>query len=978
MKSLVPNYATDNLRKGIVRVLKSSGETAGTGFIAAPHLVVTCAHVVNFSHPSREGVAKKIKLKLLEDGREIDAWVEKRYWSPSEENDIAVLRVKRCFTLDYVMKLGTSVNVSGHEFRTYGFPNGITDGILVKGFIEDENPGSSLLQLSSNEVTEGVSGAPVLDTRTCRVVGIVTARAGLDLQKVSGKTKGKTQVVPISTGRLESIAFATSSQIITTVCPELNLDDICPYKGLLAFTENDSQFFYGRDKLISRLEDSLTRSPRFLGVVGASGSGKSSVVRAGLIPSLRQNILAFEDCIIVSVRAITLHKRTLQDILIPAILNTGNNISTRGVNHKSWEDLLLLIESFERRIVIFIDQFEDLFSSQTSKNKEFTRDLLSLVEDFFNVTIIITVRSDFYSDLLQSGFDSWLEAGQVNTSRISSEEMKESILKPAEGVGLRLEPGLAQLIVDDLSTTTKNPLPLLQFTLTRLWELEHGSNALTSSKYTDIGRAVGSLTMWADETYYSFDDIEQKLVKQLFTRLVRCGSANTPDTRIHLKISNIEKSLKEISALGGVLRKLIDSRLIVSYDDNGEEYIEIIHDVLVREWQLLQRWVLESREVLAQRDRIEIAAEEWKSKAEAKDYLWQGKTLKKALQFKTEHEENLNLSLDSKEFLRASLSRRRRKIWTSMGVSLVAPISISTVLVFQVRKELRLRQYWDVIESHSESSPISSSRMSDALKNLYRAGKSFSGISFENASFSRIQLRGADFQGSNLQSASIETISFQNADFRSANLQDTRISHSDFQNATLDGANLSNSMLSTTNFTDADLSRLNAKGSVFSLSEFVNVNLIRADLTNTQFFFSDFNKANMSAAYLSGSKFTGTDLSETKLDNTKLCSSVLTNASLNQSTMKNALFIGSDLRNANFRASDLTNSDLTDANIDNADFREVKGLSFQQIKAAKNWESAIYDPGFRNGLMNHVDDDNAADDLDQNRSISSICRKPSF
>ncbi|MBE9068410.1 pentapeptide repeat-containing protein [Leptolyngbya cf. ectocarpi LEGE 11479] len=818
-----------------------------------------------------------------------------------------------------------------------------------------------------------------MDIETHRVVGVVTARAALDVRELNRRVKGKNQTVMLSTGRLEKVAFATPSHILMKVCPELGLDDICPYRGLLSFTEEEAQLFYGKDKLISKLEDSLLKNPCFLAVVGSSGSGKSSVIQAGLLPRMNRRLCSeSKESKPIKARPTNHPVQALLSELSFVLYGERGVHVTRN-RRELRNEIKETIRARSRKTVIFIDQFEEMFSSSSLEQEEFIDILIDLIDENHKITLIIAIRSDFYSDLLNSSLSSFLEYAQVNVLKTSLEEIEDAILKPAEKVGLRIEPGLTRLITDDLREATQNPLPLLQFTLTRLWEVEHTSNLLTSDCYLQIGRVTGALTTWADNVYYSFSEIEKQIARQLFTKLVRCGSGDVPDTRTRLKASAMRSYSVDLPKFNYVLEKLIGSRLIVSYkdEDDGHEYIEIVHDFLVQEWQLLRYWITESRETLLQRDKIELAAEEWKNKNKSRDYLWQGNLLAKAVRFNKQYGDELSLSSISQEFLASSVSRRYRNLIKNVFIGLLAPLTLTGILGFQIRKELRLGQYWDVINAHSEENPATSAVLSNALEKLHEAGKSFSDIRLETATISDVTLSSSDFKLADMQNISIDRVDFQNADLRAADMKSASVDKVNFQNADLNGINLAESQLTEVNLSYADIRRADLTGSSLARVRIVDADLVRANLTNASVSYSDLRNSNLSSAYLSGTSFYQTDFRQAKLNNSKLCSTTFVYARFERSSMQNALFIGSDLRNANFNSSDLSNANLTDANIDNVDFRGAKGLSFSQIRAARNWQLAIYDDDFRTGLISYQASNE--EDSDNNASSSLlICGKPEF
>lgn len=264
-----------NLISGIVRILRPDGKTSGTGFVVSDSLIATCAHVIPPGlEPKADSPPGKVDLVFLNSNELRSAHVVAEWWRPADREDVAILKLDGPLPEGVrPLSLGSSAGTSDHPFKTFGFPAvSPEDGVWGDGHILNETrlQGMSVLQISSPQVTRGFSGAPVLDTVSRRVIGMVNAISS-----------------PDQYGKMPETAFITPTEILQMIFPELRLSDIQPYLGLAAFTENDAKFFFGRRREIERLIGSLKREPRFLAVMGPSGSGKSSVIQAGLIPQLR-------------------------------------------------------------------------------------------------------------------------------------------------------------------------------------------------------------------------------------------------------------------------------------------------------------------------------------------------------------------------------------------------------------------------------------------------------------------------------------------------------------------------------------------------------------------------------------------------------------------------------------------------------------------------------------------------------------------
>ncbi|MEH2306639.1 nSTAND1 domain-containing NTPase [Nostoc sp.] len=638
------------LQAGIVRILDSDGDTAGTGFIVSDQLVVTCAHVISQEETPPETVALVF---LVHDHKTFTALVVVEYWRDQEHEDLAVLRLQEPLPAKAIpLKLGTSVHIEGHQFKTYGFPKSKPkNGMGGKGIIDNHTKAENdctFIQLSSPEITNGFSGAPVLDEQTNRVVGVVVERTSPDIEEV----KIKSQKIIMPTGRGNNTAFAIPSSILCEVCLELEIEDICPYVGLSAFTEADKNYFHGRNKLITDLAKNLRDYPYFLAVVGSSGSGKSSVVRAGLFAELKQNsILGFENSRIIQFRPGNDPKESLVKALQYEI--EVNNF---------WEEVekYLVLPNLQNRTIIFIDQFEELFAlCSLSIQEDFTEGLLNLIKKSSFITLIITIRSDFYEPLQNSSFGDWLKHGQVNVKPMTDEEVKLAIAEPARKVGLQLQPGLVELITKDIKNI-RHFLPLLEFTLTELWKKEHENNCLTCKGYSSIEGVTGSLVQKAETTFSELNQSEQQLTRQIFTRLINYGSLGIPDTRLPpLSIAELEINGKENQDIHKLVTKFADARLLVTdVDEKSRKTVEIIHDTLISSWKRLEDWVKEDRENLLLRQTIDQQALEWeKNNRNEGDLVLSENRLKSADALL---KQNNFLSEVQADYVRACLDKRKR------------------------------------------------------------------------------------------------------------------------------------------------------------------------------------------------------------------------------------------------------------------------------------------------------------------------------
>ena len=657
-----------NVLSGIVRIV--SGRHIGTGFVvSADGLILTCAHVLGSSMP------EKARVVFQGSGEEREATVLAEGWRPVDAEDVAVLSVSGALPEDVQpLPLGSSQGIEGHAMVTFGYPEtGEVEGIRGAGTILGRGArtkaGQPLLQLRSSEITKGFSGAPVWDEVRRRVVGMVVIAVEMD-----------------ELGKMGSTAFATPTETLRAVWPALQVSDLCPYRNLEAFTEADAALFFGRQRVVDTLVDNLRNEPRFLAVFGASGSGKSSVVQAGLIPQLRNGAVPGSDRWEITV--------------------------TRPMD-SSFKQLLTHLKQAPTAAALVIDQFEELFVAyDEAACAEVVTQLAGLLEHSAHVTLIIVMRDDFYSLFVQhEALALWLKGRVVNVwSTMKREEVEAIVREPATAVGWQFEDGLIETIVNDaLETPAKGRkktgsstiLPLLEFALTELWE-RHQDSVLTRDAYRRVGGVTGGLTQWANEAYSTFDERLRPLVRRVFTDLVHLGNEeeHIADSRRRRELSTLVHEEAEQTDIYQVVRRLVAARLLVASQDSESqrETIEIIHDALLWEWGLLRQWVEEDRRFLLWRQELERRVRAWidtnTSDPAGRDpyKLFGGSDLTEALEWVKTRASDLTES--EREFIQASQERQeqeeqQRKLYTRRivlvglagGGLTVAALGVSALLL---------------------------------------------------------------------------------------------------------------------------------------------------------------------------------------------------------------------------------------------------------------------------------------------------------
>jgi WD40 repeat protein len=623
--------------------------TFGTGFFIAHDLVVTCAHVIA---PAGE------ILQVQFTGQEeiLSARVISEYYRDPDNGDIAFLRLESAPENITPLRLGTAEHSpSGNPFQAFGYPSvGEIEGVHARGEIlgvVTEN-GQRLLQLRSDELNQGHSGAPVWDEKRGVIVGMVVSVYKAD-----------------ASGKLRDTAFAVLSETLWQVCSEIRPSEIHPYLGLETFTDETAQFFFGREALTEKLLGVLRGGCRFLAVLGPSGSGKSSVVCAGLLPALKKGQLPGS-------------QKWAQITMRPAD-NPFEQMKAAGLDLIDINGYLKSHADVER-VVLFIDQFEELFTLCPDEiRNRFARDLAAALDNS-RLILILSMRNDFYS-AFNAKAASLAESEHLKIENVSGnlkhDELVAMIERPAKAVGLALEEGLTELILKDVTTdgeARSATLPLLEFTLTQLWE-KRRDGLLTHEAYQAIGGVTGSLARWADDAYSELPKTDQVLAESLLTSLVHLGNEveGLPDTRKRCRLNELGES----ESMRRVIKHFVDRRLIVT---NGE-MVELVHDAMVREWGRLQSWLNENRRFLLWRQGIGDNLQRWIASApdirkRDKEQLLRGQEIIIAEEWFRKREADLNTVEHG--FVRAGIKREklvRRRMWAGIaGVMLI----LATAAVF--------------------------------------------------------------------------------------------------------------------------------------------------------------------------------------------------------------------------------------------------------------------------------------------------------
>ena len=377
---------------------------------------------------------------------------------------------------------------------------------------------------------------------------------------------------------------------------------IRPYRGLLSFQPEHERFFFGREREIAQIQTRLgalsqTREPQLCIVAGASGTGKSSVVLAGVVPRL----LAAEAA------------------LHCVILRPGSD--PEGELEKKLAGPLTDPQP-SRKLLLVVDQLEEIFThvQVPERRQRFVRRLWKLASDSDSgVRVLITLRVDFIDNcgeitLDESGLRldaiAYSEAHRVFLSQLGSDALRAAMVEPARAVGLRLEDGLSQRMLADVGAEP-GALPLLQDTLDLLWQRRQG-RLLTQAAYEEIGAVAGALYGRADALFDGLPPTDQQMARRLLVRLVSVADNISLSTRRRVLLHTLRPDdAGEAARFDHLLSQLIESRLLVSDGEGQGQTIEVAHEALIRRWKRLSDWVREDRQMLADLERIEGWVRQW-------------------------------------------------------------------------------------------------------------------------------------------------------------------------------------------------------------------------------------------------------------------------------------------------------------------------------------------------------------------------------
>jgi WD40 repeat protein/class 3 adenylate cyclase len=483
----------------------------------------------------------------------------------------------------------------------------------------------------------------------------------------------------------------------------------CPYRGLAAFREADAPYYFGRERFVDVLEEAVRTQPFVAVIVGSSGSGKSSALFAGLLPRLKQEPGWRVAALRPGAQPFYALAGTLLPLLETELSKTDFLVETRKLADRLAGGDIGLLEAVdkvtedaggEHRLLLVMDQFEELYTlcPDEALQHKLIDQLLEVVavgrgQRRPPCVVLLTMRADFMGQALAyRPFADALQEASLLMGPMNREELRAAVEKPAEKQGAAFEAGLVERVLDDVGRRP-GALPLLEFTLTQLWEAQD-DGWLSHDDYEALGGVEGALASYADQVYESLSKEEQEDARRALIQLVRPGEG-TEDTR---RVATREE-------LGddkwGLLQHLADQRLVVTgRDAEGRETAEVVHEALIQRWGRFREWMESDRAFRAWQERLRANLGQWGESDEDEGALLSGAPLSVANQWLDEREVDLSRpeaayiqeSQIQQERREAERDRRRRRTVLALVAGLILAAGLATFAYYQRQNAVVERQ----------------------------------------------------------------------------------------------------------------------------------------------------------------------------------------------------------------------------------------------------------------------------------------------
>nr|WSW47505.1 trypsin-like peptidase domain-containing protein [Streptomyces sp. NBC_01001] len=674
------------LSPAVAQIIGTDGAVAGAGFLVAEDILVTCAHVVTGAG-SGPGGSVQLVFPRAPGAPRVEGQVLEDPWRAPEDEDVAVVRLSGALPDVEPLALGSAAGSEGHRVLSFGFPAQAPPGGhwgygRAGNWLPAIEGRSERLQLTgANDLTTGFSGGPILDTKTGLVIGMLTEITAPDEHE-----------------RGLGIAYVTPVRVLREVWPDLVEQDVCPYQGLEPFTAEQAHWFEGRKDAVRQVIASLARQRRVTLLLGPSGSGKSSLVEAGVLPALAQGGLPGSD------RWLQVIARPRQNLLLEIERAGLPGAATDGI--AAAVTRRLEAEPVHERVVLVIDQFEELLAPsgngrQHAHRQAATDQIAEAVKSHAELSVILVMRDDFYPQL--AALARIVEAampGLLNVpGALSQEDLHDIITKPAEDLGAHFQHGLPEQIISDVldiapegAATGEAPvtaLPLLELALSQLWQRRQ-DGYLTHEAYRRIGGVRGSITTWCETALNQLPPDHRLIAQRILTSLVRPADPahHIPAIRAQVPVHDLRDLAADPhagpdagEAFDEVLEALTGYRIITRHTPRtpggadtpaGPPVAELIHDALIQDWGTLRDWVGQDHRFQDWLEGTRERQERWVKRSDPGDLLG-GTALAEGLEWQQQR----RLPRDIWNFLTAS--QQRQAALVRNGKIIIAVLAVALV-----------------------------------------------------------------------------------------------------------------------------------------------------------------------------------------------------------------------------------------------------------------------------------------------------------
>ncbi len=530
-------------------------------------------------------------------------------------------------------------------------------------------------------------------------IALLPEPVGVDVDAIAAtvvsETAGNPDHVLEVLDRLLSGGALSADPVAQRIAVVAAAAETCPYKGLLAFQPEDSEIFFGRDDDVAMLLSRLA-GQHLLAVVGASGSGKSSIVRAGVLPALRRGALVGSDRWPIVVLTPGPHPLTELSAACSGPLGQSPGALLARLEQDPAGLAAAVRDAAVERLVVFVDQFEETFTLCTDavERSRFVDALLgAATAPGGPVLVLVAMRADFFGfGASVPGLGAALEASTSLLGPMDEPELRSAIEGPARIAGLKIERGLVDLMLRDVAGEPGS-LPLLSHALLETWK-RRTDRTLTLAGYRECGGVRGAIARTAESVYVGLPEGQQQLARSVFLRLTELGEG-TEDTRRRVALDELRSEGEGSPELEQLLGTLTDARLLTT----SEHTVEVAHEALIREWPRLRSWLDEDREGIRTLRHVTDSARSWDELGRDPAELYRGQRLVAALDWS--NGPTATLSPREREFLDASRDhadrerqeverrgRRLRALLAATAVFLVLSV-IAGVVAFGQRNEAR-------------------------------------------------------------------------------------------------------------------------------------------------------------------------------------------------------------------------------------------------------------------------------------------------